>query len=96
MASDAHLSAFAESFLERITSEYRDWWWNELFDQFLASPVTTETESYPEAGEPDAFATPVGPFIVVFRFINPETVGIANIRWGPNSPAGDVGLSRRL
>jgi hypothetical protein len=96
LASDAYLSAFAESFLERIIQEYRDWWWNELFDQFLASPVTDQTENFPEAGEPDALATPIGPFIVVFRFINPETVGIANIRWGPNSPAGSGDLPRRL
>jgi hypothetical protein len=71
-------------------------WWNVLFDQFLANPVTDETVPYSEAGEPDALATVVFPFLVIFRFVNAEILAVAQITWAPGSPGADPRLASRL
>ena len=96
MASDAHLSEWAESFLNRLTPPNRALWWDVLFATFLETPVTDETVEFAEAGEPDALATVVFPFIVVFRYLNAETLEIANITWAPGSPGADPELRARL
>lgn len=62
----------------------------------LANPVTEDTVPFPIAGEPDAMATVVFPFVVIFRFFNAETVDIANITWAPGSPGADPRLPSRL
>ena len=95
MPSDALISEWAESFIGRLTRENRTLW-DSLFDEFLENPINESTVDYLEAGEADAKATEIGPFIVVFRFLNSETLAIASIRWGPSSPAGDPRLSERL
>ncbi len=96
MASDALLSEWASSFLDRLTPENRALWDNELQDQFIASPINETTVDYAEAGEPDAKATLMGPFLVIWRFVNVEVIAVATIRWGPGSEASDPNLRRRM
>jgi hypothetical protein len=58
--------------------------WDATYRQFLANPVNEDTIEYPESGEPDGMATVAFPFLVFFRFLNPETLAIANIIWAPH------------
>jgi hypothetical protein len=45
--------------------------------------VNEDTITYPESGEPNGHATVAFPFLVFFRFLNSETIAIANITWAP-------------
>ena len=96
MASDALLSEWALSFLDRLNAENRALWDNEVQDRFIESPINDTTVDYPEAGEPDAKATLIGPFLVIWRFVNAEVIAVATIRWGPGSEASDPSLRRRI
>jgi hypothetical protein len=96
LASDAVIGEGAHSFLARLTSENRALWENLLYDQFLPQPVTADTIDYSESGFPDAKVTVVFPFLVAFRFLNAETVAIADITWAPGSPGADPRLASRL
>ena len=95
MAYDAFLSEWADSFIERLSAESRTLW-NAALDEFLETPVNESTVGYSESGVPDARATEIGLFVFIWRFENPEVIAIANIRWGPASPAGNPDLATRL
>jgi hypothetical protein len=61
-----------------------------------SQPYNESTIDYPEAGVPDARATIVGPFLVVWRFVNAEVLAVATIRWGPDADASARDLSQRM
>jgi hypothetical protein len=81
LASDALLSETAHSFLEQLTPANRALWDNQLRDQFIANPVNESTIWYSESGYPDAQATVIGPFLVIWRQLNAEVVAVGTIRW---------------
>ena len=95
MASDALLSEWADSFLDRLTPENRALW-EELEDDFIREPRNESTIWYPEAGDGEAQATLVGPFFVVWKYLNAEVIAVGTIRWGPDAPASDPNLQLRL
>ena len=83
MASDAVIGPRADTFLGNLTMEQRDLWWAEVYPRFLANPQNEDTIFFPEAGEDDGLPTVAFPFLVFFRFLNPEVLAIANITWAP-------------
>jgi hypothetical protein len=95
LASDALLSEWAESFIERLSDRTRGLWLSAL-DDFLANPVNDSTIWYPEAGDPEARATVIHPFLIIWKEINAEVIAIATIRWGPDAPAGQPGIGLRM
>jgi hypothetical protein len=41
-------------------------------------------------------ATSYHPFVIIWRYINAEVLGVASIRWGPDAPANDRRLRTRM
>ena len=96
MATEALLSEFADSFLTVLTRENLALWWNDVYPHFLENPISRDTVDRPTAGEPDAKARTIFPFLITFRMVDADTVAIANITWCPESPGGSSELSRQL
>ena len=93
MASDALVSEWADSFLSRLTAANRQRW-EELVPDFIRSPISEDTVDLVE--EPGTMASPVGDFLVTFRFLNAEVIEIASITWGPDHPASQPDARGRL
>jgi hypothetical protein len=95
LASDAYLSPPAQEFLGRLTAENKVLW-DDVLDQFIATPENDSTIWWAESGLPDVRATFYHPFVIIWRYSNAEVLAIASIRWGPDAPANDPRFRMRM
>jgi hypothetical protein len=77
LASDAFYSERVDSFLNGLTPEFRALW-NQLEDGFIETPERDNTIRLEHLSEGE-MATIVGPFIVFWRYVNPEVLQVFSI-----------------
>jgi hypothetical protein len=79
LASDAFFAERVDTFLNGLSAEHRALW-NELQDGFLETPERDNTVQLEHLNEGE-MATIIGPFIVFWRYVNPEVLEVFSVQF---------------